>query len=316
MLIKIKEIGKILMKYLKIILPSLLVVYFVATAIFFTHETEYIFQPSTAYVSPAEADMPEFTEVKITTQDDFTHTYWYYKGDENKPAILYLHGTGGNLAGYVKSLSPYVQNGYTVLMVEYRGYGGNSGTPSEKGMLLDAKAGWEFLKSQHPKKIVVHGFSIGTGVAIQLAATEQPDALILEAAYSSIIEVAQKVFPFFPMKIFLKNRFESMKYLDALKNVPLLQIHGEIDNVIDIKLAEKLFNAYPNPNKQIIIFPKARHNDLADFGMYRNILAWPELAPIKTVEANKPSRWQRFKNKIKDLYNDVGEDREAGNEIF
>ena len=145
----------------------------------------------------------------LRTTDGLALLAWYLPPPAGRPVILYLHGNGGNLANRIPRLLAFAKAGWGVLMPEYRGYGGNPGEPSAEGFDLDARAAAAFLDTAGipPARWVMYGESIGTGVAVRLAAERPIGALILESPYTSITAIARRRFPFVPVGLLLRDPF-------------------------------------------------------------------------------------------------------------
>jgi len=148
--------------------------------------------------------------------------------------------------------------------VEYRGYPGSTGTPSQDGFYEDARAFYDFLASKDKHKIGVYAHSLGTAVAIRLASEREISAAVLESPFDSILAVAQDRFPFFPVRYFLRHKFESYKHIGKI-NAPIMIVHGNKDIVIPIKHAKNLLT-YASPKTRFIEIENAGHNNLVDFG--------------------------------------------------
>jgi fermentation-respiration switch protein FrsA (DUF1100 family) len=181
------------------------------------------------------------------------------------PVILYFHGNGDFLAGFFGRFREFIADGTGIVALSYRGYAGSSGRPSEQGLLRDAAAAYAFTTARYSAdKIVVWGFSLGTGVAVALASEQPVGRLILEAPYTSIADVAASAFPIFPVRLVLKDSFHSDQRIARVR-APLLMMHGERDPTIPITFGERLF-ALANEPKKFIRFEHGGHNDLDDFG--------------------------------------------------
>ena len=149
--------------------------------------------------------------------------------------------------------------------MSYRGYAGSSGQPSERGLLLDAAAAYDFTTARYAAdKIVAWGFSLGSGVAVALAAEQPIGRIILESPYTSIVDVAASVFWFAPVRLLMRDRFRSDERI-ARVDAPLLVMHGGRDLTIAIAFGERLFELAKEP-KQFVRFPEGGHNDLDYFG--------------------------------------------------
>jgi len=156
------------------------------------------------------------------------------------------------------------RRGISVLLFDWRGYGKSEGSPSESGLFRDAVAAYDFARTRTNGDIVLYGESLGSGVAVRMA-SEQPVALLLlEAPYVSIAAVARWHYPFLPVDLILKDRFDSLSRIGAVKS-PILVLHGGGDTVIPVASGRELFAAAPEP-KEIWVAPDGGHNDLASFG--------------------------------------------------
>jgi uncharacterized protein len=149
--------------------------------------------------------------------------------------------------------------------LSYRGYAGSSGQPSERGLLLDAAAAYDFTTARYAAgKIVVWGFSLGSGVAVALAAERPIGRMILESSFTSIVDVAASVFWFAPVRLLMRDQFRSDERIARIE-APLLVMHGGRDLTIAIAFSERLFELAKEP-KQFVRFPEGGHNDLDYFG--------------------------------------------------
>jgi uncharacterized protein len=149
--------------------------------------------------------------------------------------------------------------------MSYRGYGGSGGSPSESALLHDAAVAYDFAGARYDaSRIVAWGFSLGTGVAVAVAAEHPLGGLILEAPYTSIADLAARAFPFLPVRPFVRDSFRSDRRI-ARGTAPLLIMHGGRDPAIPIAFGEKLFALAHEP-KQFVRFPEGGHNDLGNFG--------------------------------------------------
>jgi len=232
----------------------------------------YLFQRQLLYLPdksrPELAGLAELgvREVTLSTEDGLSLLSWYLPGHPGRPVIAYFHGNGGHIGYRVERVLRFAREGYGVLMSEYRGYGGNPGTPTEDGFYADARAALAFLEREAvpSNQLVLYGESLGSGVAVQLAAQHQVAALILEAPPTSVAEVAQCHFPFVPAARLVTDRFDSLSRIAKVK-APLLILHGERDRIVPIRFGRALFNAAPEP-KEGWFAPEAGHEDLARYG--------------------------------------------------
>lgn len=262
---------------LKIIF-TLIKVYLGVAFMMFLLQREFIYLPITETVAPPERyHLSAFQEVHFNTADGLTLFSWYAKAtDPSKPTIVYFHGNGGTILHRISKANLFINKGYGVLLVEYRGYAHNPGSPSEDGFYMDAKAALDFMASQGitPAQMVLYGESLGTGVAIEMARrTPNLKALILEAPYTSIVDVAQIKFWWLPVHLLLKDRFESLDKIRDLK-IPTLILHGRLDPIIPYHMGETIYNASPSLQKKFIRFDDGLHNNLYDFQDVFGIFPW------------------------------------------
>jgi uncharacterized protein len=193
--------------------------------------------------------------------------------------VIYFQGNAGGLnlrAGRFKWL---IADGTGLLAVSYRGYGGSSGKPSEAGFIRDAIATYDFAAARYPaKRIVLWGESLGTAVATALAAQRDIGALILDAPFTSAVDVGAAAYPFVPVRWFMKDTFHSDERIVRL-DAPLLVLHGEQDRVVPIAFGERLFKLAPEP-KRMVRFPLGGHVNLDDYGAANVVKAFlSELRP-------------------------------------
>ncbi|MFN3077303.1 MAG: alpha/beta hydrolase [Alphaproteobacteria bacterium] len=243
----------------------------------------YALQRSMMYVphpimtSPQKAGVPEMSELVLHTVDGLALTSWYAPARDGQPTVIYCHGNAGNIATRAFKVRPFLDRGYGVLLVGYRGYGGNPGAPSEDGLHMDAMAGVQHLKASGIPltRVLYYGESLGSGVAVRLAAeSEPPGALVLEAPYTSTVDVARGTYWFLPVKQIMKDRYESVARIGRI-GTPLLVLHGEKDGVVPVELGRQLFAAAAEP-KEAVYFEDGGHVDLFDRGAIPKIFDFLE----------------------------------------
>jgi uncharacterized protein len=209
---------------------------------------------------------------KVTTEDGLQLEGWYIPAKPGMPTFIYFHGNASHYGGRLPKVIDYIGQGYGVLLAGYRGYGGNPGSPGEQGFYKDARAYMKFLQDNNVplEKTIIYGESIGTGVAVQVATEYKAAALILEAPFSSTVDVAQSIYFFVPVRYLMTDQYRSA---EKIKNVqsPILIIHGEQDSTIPIRFGRRLAEAASKPPVFIAV-EKAGHNDLYDHGTARHVL--------------------------------------------
>ena len=254
------------MTVLKWLLIVVSVSYLGGLAALFLLQRSFLFPiPQVARTTPAAAGFPAVEEHLLTTEDGEKVIVWHRPARPGHPVILYFHGNGDYLASFFGRFRDVIADGTGVVALSYRGYAGSSGQPSEQGLLRDAAAAYAFTAARYSAdRIVAWGFSLGTGVAVALAAEQPVGRLILEAPYTSIADVAASAFPIFPVRRVLKDPFHSDQRIARVK-APLLIMHGAHDPTIPVVFGERLF-ALANEPKQFVRFPEGGHNDLDDYG--------------------------------------------------
>jgi uncharacterized protein len=254
------------MSVLKWLLIVVSVAYVCGLAVLFFVQRSVLFPvPTVMRTPPREAGFPEAEEHVLTTADGEKVIVWHVPAKPGHPVILYFHGNGDFLAGFFGRFHTLIADGTGIAALSYRGYAGSSGQPSERGLLQDADAAYAFTAARYSAdKIVVWGFSLGTGVAVALAAEQGIGKLILEAPYTSIVDVAASRFWFMPVRLLIRDQFRSDQRIAQVR-VPLLIMQGANDPAIPIMLGERLFTLAPEP-KQFVRFPAGGHNDLDNYG--------------------------------------------------
>jgi uncharacterized protein len=199
-------------------------------------------------------------DVYVTTSDGTRLHAWWIPKPGARFATLHLHGNAGNITHRDLSASTILSAGSSVLLLDYRGYGKSQGRPSEAGLYRDADAAYNWLLSKDlkPEQIILHGESLGTAVAAELASKRKCAAMVLEAPFTSARAVAHKVLPFIgPLLVW---GFDTKSRLPHVKS-PVFVIHGDRDEVIAYEFGKELFAAAREP-KQFWTVPGATHNDL------------------------------------------------------
>lgn len=220
---------------------------------------DQIFNPSMVAANPADSPFP-VAVVDISTTDGLTLKSWWHAPQGNMPTVLYLHGNSTHVGKYTRGAAPLVDAGYGVLMLEYRGYGGNPGTLSDEGFLLDGHAALDWLEEQGvpSRSVFVYGYSLGTGVAVPLAAQRDVAAVILAAPFASIAEIGYDSYPRWFVDALLSDRFDSIAAIKDVR-VPILIIHGSEDETVPVHQSEKLANAAPDADLHRMVLDGASH---------------------------------------------------------
>jgi fermentation-respiration switch protein FrsA (DUF1100 family) len=234
-------------------------------ALYFAQRSFLFPIPQTVRTAPEAAGFPEAQEHVLTTADDEKVIVWHVPAKPGHPVVLYFHGNGDYLAGFFGRFRDLISDGTGIVALSYRGYAGSSGQPSEAGLLQDAAAAYGFAAARYSAdRIVIWGFSLGTGVGVALAAERPVGRLILEAPYTSIADVAAAMFRLMPVRWLIRDPFHSDARIGRV-TAPLLIMHGARDPVIPIGFGERLFALAHQP-KQFVRFPEGGHDNLSDYG--------------------------------------------------
>lgn len=253
------------MRITKIVLFGIAAIYTAAALVLYLKQRDLMFSAATAHVLPHEVGLVEVSEVTLTTQAGEKLYSWYGPAKPDKATILFFHGNGGSLSSRLDKFHQIMDKGYGIFMLGYPGYGGSEGSPSETAFNEAAELSYNYLDESglEPSDLVLYGESLGTSVAVQLAARESAAALILEAPMSSILEIAQSQYPYVPLSLLLKDPFMSIDSI-RLVNMPILFIHGTNDGAIPIQNGQALFKEALQP-KTFHTVEGAGHNNLYEF---------------------------------------------------
>lgn len=261
-----------------------LAVYGGLVAALFLFQRQLLYHPATSTPDPALSQVPDMRPVRLKTDDGLDLLAWYKPPAEGGRLAIYFHGNAGNIGHRGWKARRLIDGGLGVLLVSWRGFGGNAGSPSEDGLLHDARAALAFAVGEGiaPGRVVLYGESLGSGVAVALAAEQAAagspvGALVLEAPYTSIAEVAQHHYFYIPAKYLVRDRFDSAARIAQVK-APLLVIHGERDRTIPVRFARELFARAAEP-KEAVWLPAAGHNDIFEHGAWERLFAFLRARP-------------------------------------
>jgi len=234
-------------------------------------ENSLVFRPS-GYNAANRAWRPvglEYEDAEIASTDGVTLHGWFAPHKRPRAVVLMLHGNGGNISGQADELRTLHRMGVAALALDYRGYGKSTGSPSEAGILDDARAARAWLAKRtgvREEEIVLWGFSMGGGVAVDLAARDGARGLVLQSTFTSLPEAAAVHYPWLPVRWLMKNRLDSAAKIGQYRG-PLLQTHGTADEVVPYALGEQLF-ALANDPKRFVTIEGGEHNNPPDGEFY------------------------------------------------
>jgi uncharacterized protein len=250
--------AMIILKAVAIIMVCL---YLGMAAILYFSQRSMMYFPDLAHTTPVQAGLPQATEVMLTAADSGRTFAWHVAPRDDKPVIVYFHGNGGALRNRVERFGKLSRAGLGLVAVEYRGYGGNAGAPTEAGLIADGEAGYAFAAAHYPtKQIVLWGESLGTGVAVVVAAAKPVGRVILEAPFTSAAAVAATRYWYLPVRLLMKDQFRSDEAIGKI-TAPVLILHGVQDRTIAFAMGERMFEL-TNAPKHIVRFLDGDHEDL------------------------------------------------------
>ncbi len=273
----------IALKGLGLLLALALLVHFGAQAI----QQRLLYAPDTRRTSPAEAGLSNVDERELVMRDGTRILTWWGAAQPGRPTLLYFHGNGGSFVTRSERIRKYITHGYGVVMMTYRGFGGSTGSPNEKANVADAKEVYEAVRASgiSANRIVLYGESLGSGIAVQVAAEKDVAGLILDAPYTSIVDLAFLHYPHLPARWLMTDRYETLKFAGKV-TAPTLIVHGEADDIIPVSMSADVAAALKGP-VQRATFPGAGHSDHYLFGSYDKIYAWLATQfPSKTAGSN------------------------------
>jgi uncharacterized protein len=261
---------------LYVVLGSALAVYGVLVGGLYLFQRHLLYFPGSGRPVLGELAALDVREVRVPTADGLSLLSWYLPPRGARLVIAYFHGNGGHIGYRSERLRWFARYGYGVLMLEYRGYGGNPGMPNEAGLHADGAAALDFLTGCGipSTRVVLYGESLGSGVAVPLAAQRKIAGLVLEAPFTSVAEVAQYHYSFMPAAAMVWDRFDSLSSIGKVRG-PILILHGERDRVVPIRFGRALFEAAPQP-KEFWSAKEAGHETLAEFGAFDAVLRFLE----------------------------------------
>lgn len=223
--------------------------------------------------APAYFGLHDFEETTLTASDGVKLTAWFHAGQPGGKALIYFYGNADALPGYSSFFRRFADEGYSVLGVNYRGYGGSEGKPNEQGVYRDGRAAVQFMQ-QHTQvgNIIVAGRSLGSGVAVQLASEFKLGGLVLISPFTSTVDIASKLYWYVPVKWLMRNKFLSHEKFDKVQ-APVLIIHGDRDTLVPLSHAQALLPLIQSRH-QLNIYQGADHIQLDTERMAADILSF------------------------------------------
>ena len=239
----------ITMNYIITILLIFALFYFPILILSYAFQSKLLYHPMVNNYFSDKLIVP-IEKVRVKSLDDIELLSWYYNKDLKKyKTILFLHGNAGALENRIYKLNHFKDMDVNFLIISWRGFNDNKGKPTEKGLYKDARGAVAWLKTKGitEKDIVLYGESLGTGIAIEIAQNKNFAGVILESPYTSMIDLGKDKYPFLPVKLLLRDKYESINKIKNI-NSPILVMHGKADNIVPFYMGEKLYK-YANKPK-------------------------------------------------------------------
>ncbi len=225
--------------------------------------------------TPVDCGLFSTREVYITTDDNVSLLSWFHQGDKKSPLLIYFHGNSFNIGDRAFRAKRYIDQNWSVLLVSWRGFGGNKGNPTEANLYKDGEAVLKWVSKNtnlNRDQIIIYGESLGSGVAVELGIKYSFLSIVLEAPFTSISDIAKKRYKIYPSKLLVKDKFDNFSKIDKLKS-PLLIISGKKDEIVPHHHSLKLLNKAKVIKKGVFI-DEAIHNNLYDFGIEKDVIAF------------------------------------------
>ena len=236
-------------------------------------QRKILFNKSSAPKPPNDYNLINIKEFYIKTTNNISLLAWFFRGDQDKPILVYFHGNSFHIGERSYRLKRYNDAGFSTLIVAWRGYSGNDGIPTEKNLYADGHSTIQWiLKNTHfeAKDIINYGESLGTGVAVELNLKYNFLCTVLEAPFTSIANVAMNRYKIFPTKFLVRDKFDNFNKINKIKS-PLLIISGKKDEIVPHKHSVLLINKAQEPKKALFL-DEAMHNNLYDFGIEKTVI--------------------------------------------
>ena len=228
---------------------------------FYISQSRYVYFPERTLVVDPSAVGLEFESIHFKTADGLGLFGWFVPCDGARGAILFCHGNAGNISHRLESIQIFHRLGLDVFIFDYRGYGQSEGKPTEHGTYEDAEAAWQYLTEERqlpPEQVIVFGRSIGGAIASWLAQRHTPGALIVESSFTSLRDAASTLYPYLPIRLFLRFEYNTVDYLRGV-SCPVLIVHSRDDEIMPFSHGIRLFEVASDPKDFLEI--KGTHNE-------------------------------------------------------
>ncbi|HMK89740.1 MAG TPA: alpha/beta hydrolase [Methylocystis sp.] len=247
--------------------------YGLALILLFVFQRRLQYLPDRRPTPVAQSGMTGGEDLRLETSDGETLVAWHFPPERGRPVILYFHGAAGALVDRVPRLRPLVARGYGLFAVSFRGYAGSTGSPTEDGLILDAETAYREAALRYgDDRLVIMGASLGTAIAVAVAAKREALALVLLAPFLSAMDVAARRLPMLPVKRLMRDQYRTDLAISGVC-MPVLMIHGARDRIVPITSGERLFALAREP-KRFLNVPHGGHVVLGSSGVLEELCDW------------------------------------------
>jgi len=235
-------------KNLLLLIQIIILIYILILVFLYFYQRDLMYHPDENNYFGDQLSV-DIKEVKVITDDKIDLLGWYHEKDIKKnKTILFFHGNAGSLENRIHKLNHFREMDVNFLIIAWRGFSGNKGKPSEKGLYEDGKSAinWLLDKGVQEKNIVIYGESLGTGVATHLSQNKNFGGLILETPFTSMIDAAKIFYPYIPVGLLLKDKFDNKSKIKNI-SIPVLIMHGEVDQIVPFFMGKKMYEIANEP---------------------------------------------------------------------
>ena len=238
------------MKYLYLILSSLIVAYAVVIIFIYFYQRNLLYHPSENNYQDDKIQF-SYDEIFIKVDEEVKLKSWLIKKNFKKfKTLVIFHGNAGHLSNRIYKLNELYKLDINILLISWRGFSGNKGSPTEQNLYKDAEAAIQWLNENrvNNNQIILYGESLGSGVAVEIGKKNNFNSIILESPFTSIENSAKIYYPYLPVKLLLKDRYDSISKIKAI-NTPILIMHGKKDDVVPFSMGQELFEKANSPKE-------------------------------------------------------------------
>ena len=236
------------MKYLYLTLSSLIIAYLVLIIFIYFYQRNLLYHPSENNYQGDKIQF-DYEEIFIKVDEEIKLKSWIIEKDFKKyKTLVIFHGNAGHLSNRIYKLNELYKLDINILLISWRGFSGNRGSPTEQNLYKDAEAAIKWLNSKEiqSNKIILYGESLGTGVAVEIGKKNIFNSIILESPFTSMENAAKIYYPYLPVKLLLKDKYDSINKIKIIKT-PILIMHGMKDDIVPFSMGKELFNKANNP---------------------------------------------------------------------